>query len=127
MARPVRGGSGALLTLGLLLAACGGSPTASGSAAPPSSPAPESRSPVPSSPAEGLVVSIDSSGLNQVRGFELRLASGQTVDFTIGVLENGAQFPPSHLQEHRETSSPVRVYFRVEGDRLVVYRIEDAG
>ena len=43
----------------------------------------------------------------------------------IGILENGAQFPPGHLAEHMANASPVRVFFRDEGGQLVVYRLED--
>ncbi len=49
------------------------------------------------------------------------------ISFRIGVLENGAEFPPGHLAEHLASSTPVRVFFRVEGPDLIVYRIEDAG
>ena len=44
----------------------------------------------------------------------------------VGTLENGVEFPPGHLAEHLASSSPLRVFFRPEGDRLVVYRLEDA-
>lgn len=82
---------------------------------------------MPSSPVVGVLVAIDSSGLNAVHGFTLRTADGRMIEFTIGTLENGAEFPPGHLAEHVASSSPVRVFFRPEGGRLVVYRIEDAG
>jgi hypothetical protein len=75
----------------------------------------------------GVVVSVDSAGLAKVSGFTLRLSDGTQQAFRIGVLENGAEFPPGHLKEHAVTAAPVRVYFRLEGQDLVVYRIEDAG
>jgi hypothetical protein len=78
------------------------------------------------SPVTGVVVKIDSQGLTKVRGFTLRTDSGEEIPFTIGMLENGAEFPPGHLAEHMSTSSPVRVSFRDEAGTLVVYRIEDA-
>jgi hypothetical protein len=71
-------------------------------------------------------VRIDSEGLTKVKGFTLRLADGTEVPFTIGVLENGAAFPPGHLAEHMSGSTPVRVFFRDEDGARVVYRIEDA-
>jgi hypothetical protein len=77
------------------------------------------------SPVTGLLVKIDADGLTKVRGFRLRLADGSEADFTIGILENGAQFPPGHLAEHMSTSSPVRVFFRDDAGARVVYRIED--
>ncbi|HEY6058246.1 MAG TPA: hypothetical protein VIV06_09440 [Candidatus Limnocylindrales bacterium] len=72
------------------------------------------------------MLSIDSAGLTDVHGFTLRTTDGIVITFAIGSLENGAQFPPGHLAEHQATAEPVRVYFRDDGGRLVVYRIEDA-
>ena len=74
----------------------------------------------------GVLVKIDSQGLTKVRGFIVRTGAGAEIPFTIGTLENGAEFPPGHLAEHMATSSPVRVFFRDEDGTLVVYRIEDA-
>jgi hypothetical protein len=114
----------ALASIGV--AACG---PAGSSAAPSSAVA---LSPAVASPAEitsqldGQVVKLDTEGLTKVRGFTLRTDSGQEVAFKIGVLENGAQFPPGHLAEHMATGSAVRVTFSKEGDALVVTRIEDA-
>ncbi|MGZ6269465.1 MAG: hypothetical protein ACXWMU_02695 [Candidatus Limnocylindrales bacterium] len=71
-------------------------------------------------------MSIDSKGLADVRGFTLRAADGHVYAFTLGQLENGAQFPPGHLAEHQATGSPVRVSFRIERGQLVVYRLDDA-
>jgi hypothetical protein len=95
-----------------------------------SAPASDAGSPpvvVPDSPLAGIVVAIDSAGLDQVRGFTLRTNSGTTVEFAIGTLESGDEFPPGHLKEHQATAAPVLVFFRPDGANLVVYRIEDAG
>jgi hypothetical protein len=73
-----------------------------------------------------VVVGIDSQGLTKVTGFRLRSADGGETSFTIGILENGVEFPPGHLAEHMATSTRVRVFFRDEGGSLVVHRIEDA-
>jgi hypothetical protein len=138
---------GALLLVGIALAglvvACGGttpaSPTPAGSSPSTALPAAASSSaggasPSPTvlgspaalaSPVVGLLVKIDASGLTKVTGFTLRLADGTEVPFTIGVLENGAVFPPGHLAEHMSSSSPVKVSFRDEGGVHVVYRLED--
>jgi hypothetical protein len=78
------------------------------------------------SPVDGQVVKLDTEGLTKVRGFTLRTNAGQVLAFRLGVLDNGAQFPPSHLAEHMATGSPVRVTFRVEDGVPVVYRVEDA-
>ena len=99
-----------VVTVGLLVGSC-----APASTSPPS----------PTSPVVGVVISVDSAGLNDVHGFELRTAAGLTLKFEIGVLENATEFPPGHLKEHIATSSAVRVFFHVDGPRLVVYRLED--
>lgn len=87
---------------------------------------PVSQTPDVASPVDGIVVSVDSSGLSEVRGFTLRTSGGSSFDFAVGVLENAAAFSPSHLAEHQATSQPVRVYFRTENGAHVVYRLEDA-
>jgi hypothetical protein len=98
------------------LAACG--PAQSPTVAPVGSP--------PPSPVEGVVVHIDSAGLADVRGFDLRLNDGTILGFTLGPLENGAEFPPGHLSEHQATGAPVRVSYRIVNGIPTVYRLEDA-
>ena len=78
------------------------------------------------SPVEGVIVSVDSRGLNDVRGFVLRVSPASAYDFVLGPLENPTQFAPGHLAEHQATSQPVRVYFVVQDGQRVVYRLEDA-
>jgi hypothetical protein len=126
-----------LVAAALASAAAGCSPAASsepGPIATGSIEAPASGSPAapsatllnPGSPAEGVLVDIDSAGLADVDGFALRLGDGRTVAFRVGILENGDEFPVGHLAEHLATSAPVRVSFRSEGPDLVAYRVEDA-
>jgi hypothetical protein len=120
------------MALALVLAACGGAtetpPLSKITPAPPSTASGASPSvEVPGSPIAGLIGSIDSTGLDQVHGFTLRASNGQTFTFVIGVLENGAEFPPGHLAEHLAAADPILVFFRVEDGKLVVYRLEDAG
>lgn len=86
-----------------------------------------SATPAPESPVAGVVIAVDSGGLNDVRGFTLRSSVGDDLVFTLGELENGDEFPPGHLAEHLAAASPVLVFFRNENGQLVVYRIEDAG
>lgn len=125
----LRGLAPAVLALAVVvpvLAACGGPVATPGGVASASLGPALSGSPVGlASPATGVLVRIDSEGLTKVRGFRLRLADGTEAEFTIGTLENGAQFPPGHLAEHMSSTSPVRVFFRDEGGVRVVYRIED--
>ena len=74
----------------------------------------------------GVIVGVDSAGLTNVRGFTLRTNDGATTAFKIGVLENGAEFPPGHLVEHQATAQPVRVWYRTDGSTKVAIRLEDA-
>jgi hypothetical protein len=109
-----------VFALGLLVAgsvaAC--SPAASATLAPVGS--------LPPSPVDGVVVHVDSAGLADVKGFDLRRTDGTILAFTLGPLENGAQFAPGHLSEHQATGNPVRVFYRVANGIPVVYRLEDA-
>jgi hypothetical protein len=73
-----------------------------------------------------VVVHVDSAGLADVKGFDLRLNDGTILAFILGPLENGAQFAPGHLSEHQATGVPVRVSYRVVNGVLIVYRLEDA-
>jgi hypothetical protein len=74
----------------------------------------------------GIVSSIDSEGLTSVRGFTLLTPDNRELEFRIGALENGAEFPPGHLSEHQALASPIRVWYRTEGGALVAFRLEDA-
>ena len=123
-----------VLVAGFALAGCGSDtstatpsvPATPGSAAGLATPASPASPATPASPVTGVLVKIDSQGLTKIRGFILRTDAGTEIPFTIGRLENGAEFPPGHLAEHMSTSSPVRVFFRDQGGTLVVHRIEDA-
>jgi len=75
---------------------------------------------------DGVIVGVESEGLDRVRGFSLRIEDGSSVPFTIGILENGAAFPPGHLAEHQATAQRVRVWYRLEGSARVAIRLEDA-
>jgi hypothetical protein len=75
---------------------------------------------------DGVIVGVDSEGLDQVRGFSLRTTDGTTVEFTLGTLEDPTAFPPGHLVEHQATAQAVRVWYRTEGTNRVAIRLEDA-
>ena len=74
----------------------------------------------------GVIVGVDSEGLDRVRGFTLRTTDGTTLEFTIGTLENGVAFPPGHMVEHQATAQAVRVWYRTVGETTVAIRLEDA-
>jgi hypothetical protein len=79
------------------------------------------------SQVEGVIVAVDSSGLADIRGFSLRRVGGEILEFRLGELENGDEFPPGHLAEHQATAEPVLVYYRMEGKERFAVRLEDAG
>ncbi|HEV8547322.1 MAG TPA: hypothetical protein VGQ64_13585 [Candidatus Limnocylindrales bacterium] len=74
----------------------------------------------------GVVISVDSVSLTNVRGFTIRTPDGRTMVFRIGQLQNGAQFPPGHLAEHAATAVPIVVTYRDEAGANVAVRLEDA-
>jgi hypothetical protein len=86
----------------------------------------DNATPSGATPIVGVIVGVQSQGLDKVTGFTLRTTDRGSLVFTIGQLENGTQFPPGHLVEHQATAQPVRVWYRTEGDVLVAIRLEDA-
>ena len=82
--------------------------------------------PLPASPVIGIVVAVDSPSLGQVNAFALQTPDGSAFDFRMGTLENPTEFSPSHLSEHMATSTPIRVFYRLEDGQPVAYRLEDA-
>lgn len=117
-----------LASLLVLVAACGGAGdgTPSPVVSAPPVPTPTVSPVTVTSPVVGQLVKLDSAGLAKVTGFRLRTDDGRELEFRIGILENGAEFPPGHLAEHMALGAPVRVFFRDEGGERVVYRLEDA-
>ncbi len=79
-----------------------------------------------STSVDGVIVAVDGSGLADIRGFTLRRPGGETLEFVLGELENGDEFPPGHLAEHQATAQPVVVYYRMEGNERFAVRIDDA-
>lgn len=75
----------------------------------------------------GVVVAVDARALTDVRTFDLRTSDGIVLHFGLSELQNGVQFAPSHLAEHKLTASPVRVWYRSAGEQLLAIRLEDAG
>jgi hypothetical protein len=74
----------------------------------------------------GIVVAVDSQGLGDVRGFTLRAAGGELLEFDLGAYESDAEFPAGHLAEHQVTAMPVRVWYRDGGGARLAIRLEDA-
>jgi hypothetical protein len=76
--------------------------------------------------ATGVLVHVDTKGIDAVESFTLRTDDGRVIEFRIGRLENGAEFPPGHLAEHLAGGEPIRVSFRRDGSANVAFRLEDA-
>jgi hypothetical protein len=76
--------------------------------------------------ARGVIVGIESEGLDRIRSFRLRTDDAQTLEFDIGVLQTVGTFPPGHLAEHQATAQPVRVWYVRRGALNVAVRLEDA-
>jgi hypothetical protein len=82
----------------------------------------------PASPVDGIIVSVNATGLTDVHGFVLQPSGGGApMTFALGPLENPTEFPPGHLKAHQATGAPVRVYFTKDANgQLTAYRLEDA-
>ena len=76
--------------------------------------------------ATGVVVAVDSRSLTDVDAFTIRTAEGRTIDFAVGALQDGAEFPPGHLVEHIVSGVPVVVTYRDEAGTHMAIRIVDA-
>lgn len=74
----------------------------------------------------GVIVAVDSKGLDKVAGFTLRTGAGESLTFDLRALENGAQFAPGHLVEHQATGQRVRVWYRTQDGVRLAVRLEDA-
>jgi hypothetical protein len=75
---------------------------------------------------EGVLIHVDTQGLDAVEAFTLRTDEGRAIEFRVGVIENAAEFPPGHLAEHLANGQPIRVTYRREGSANVAFRLEDA-
>jgi hypothetical protein len=80
----------------------------------------------PTDPIEGVVVNVESNGLDSVKAFTLRAIDGQTYRFVLGRLQNAVAFPPGHLAEHAANSEPILVTFEGLGDTIIATRLDDA-
>jgi hypothetical protein len=77
----------------------------------------------PQSMVTGVVVDIDSRGLNEVQSFTVKSGDRRLKIFVEGDTEFA--FTPSHLNEHRATGEPVAVEVdRRDGD-LVALSVQD--
>jgi len=81
---------------------------------------------IPASPLTGVIVAVDSRGLDDVRTITLRTDDGAILVFDLRGLRSTATFPLGHLAEHQATADPVVVTFRVEDGLLVATAVDDA-
>jgi hypothetical protein len=103
----------------------GGTPPAP-TPSPASSAAPGASGDAPGSPIRGVIVAVDSRGLDDVRSFTLRADDGSIHVFDLRELQDTAAFPLGHLAEHQATAEPVLVAFREQDGVLLATGIDDA-
>jgi hypothetical protein len=72
----------------------------------------------------GPVIEIDSRGIGEVRGFQMR--DGGATHRVFLDPEATYDFPPDHLIEHLATGQPVRVEYERRGGRIVAVTLGDA-
>ena len=100
------------------------------SSAPPATASPDLGSPGAQLPGQdpiaGVVIHVDSTGLDSVTAFTLRAVDGQTYRIVLGRLQNAAEFPPGHLVEHAANSEPILVSWLALGTTIIATRLEDA-
>jgi hypothetical protein len=73
---------------------------------------------------DGVIIGVESEGIDRVSGFTLRTAEGRALEFIVGTVYEG--FPPGHLVEHQATAQPVRVWYQMDGRARIALRLEDA-
>lgn len=73
----------------------------------------------------GVVIEVDSPALGRVDSFTLLTPEGEMLDFDTTEMEFRAEFPVSHLNEHKVLGDRIEVTFRQDGDRLVVTQLDD--
>jgi hypothetical protein len=81
---------------------------------------------IPASPVRGVVVAVDSRGLDDVRAFTLRADDGAILVFDLREMRDSPTFPLGHLAEHQATAEPVLVTFRAQDGVLIPTEIADA-
>lgn len=80
----------------------------------------------PEQSVTGVVIRVDSTGLTEVQGFDLREDDGTVLHFELGTLDmSPPAFNPQHLTAHQATAEPVKVTYEDQGGRLVATRLED--
>jgi hypothetical protein len=72
---------------------------------------------------QGIVIDVEGS-LTTVTGFTV-LVDGEPVTFEASA-EGDYAFPLGHLRDHIRTGEPVRVGWRMDGERRVATSLDDA-
>jgi hypothetical protein len=73
----------------------------------------------------GVVVDVDSPALGRVDTFQLLTPEGEILEFDTTEMEFRAEFPASHLNEHKVLGDRIEVTFRLDGERRVVTQLDD--
>lgn len=77
------------------------------------------------SPVSGVLRQVDASSSGEIVSITLETDDGDVVKFPVA-LEPTAAVSAEHLQLHIDQTLRISVSFAGEGDRRVVYRIDDA-
>jgi hypothetical protein len=110
----------------VVIVVTGGAALIMGGTPPAPTPSPGASGEASGSPIRGVIVAIDSRGLDDIRSFTLRADDGSIHVFDLRELPDTAAFPLGHLAEHQATAEPVIVAFRVQDGVLLATRIDDA-
>ena len=70
----------------------------------------------------GVITEVQPRSLTEVATFFVEDSTGRLWRFEA---EGPIDFTPSHLREHALTGQPVTVYYRAQGERLLVQRVTD--
>ena len=73
----------------------------------------------------GVVIEVDSSALGRVDSFRLLTPDGDILVFDTTEMEFRAEFPASHLNEHKVLGDRIEVTYKEDGERLVVTQLDD--
>ena len=73
----------------------------------------------------GVVIAVDSPALGRVDTFRLLTPVGEILEFDTTEMEFRAEFPASHLNEHKVLGDRIEVTFKLDGDRRVVTQLDD--
>jgi hypothetical protein len=73
----------------------------------------------------GVVIEVDSPALGRVDSFGLLTPEGEVLLFDTTEMRFRAEFPASHLNEHKVLGDSIVVTYKQDGERRVVTQLDD--